>query len=232
VRAFEFQERFMSFSVNGSNNNNPAALWQSLMSPNSPASGTSQSDPLSALLATIGKATGTSSSSASSSTDSAAATSGSSSPQFGPQTLQTLFDMQANSSTSQSPPSQLGGDGTADATDPTSSQQAQPGESQHAHHHHHVGGRQSASDMFASAESATSQTKANSNGSSTTTITYADGSSVALNTAPPSASSSSSASVTSSSGGASIAGNNYLEQLIQMQAQLVAPAASQNSVTV
>jgi hypothetical protein len=38
--------------------------------------------------------------------------------------------------------------------------------------------------------------------------------------------------MTSSSGGASIAGNNYLEQLIQMQAQLAAPAASQNSVTV
>jgi hypothetical protein len=193
VRAFEFQERFMSFSVNGSNNNNPAALWQSLMSPNSPASGSSQSDPLSALLATIGQATGTSSNSTSSSTDSAAAASGSSSPQFGPQTLQTLFDLQAHGTTSQSPTSQLGGDGTADATDPTSAQQAQPGEGQHAHHHHHrAGGTQNASDMFASAESVTSQTTANANGSSTTAITYADGSSITLNTAPPSASSSSS----------------------------------------
>jgi hypothetical protein len=233
----------MSFSVNGSNSNNPAALWQSLMSPNSSASGTSQSDPLSELLAALGQANGTSSNntssnntssnSASSSTDSAASTSGSSSPQFGPQTLQALFDLQANGSTAQSPTSQLGGDGTADATDPTSAQQAQPGEGQHAHHHHHrAGGGQNASDMFASAESATSQTTANSNGSSTTTITYADGSSVTLNTAPPSTGSSSSASATSSSGSANIAGNKYLEQLIQMQAQLVAPATSQNSVTV
>ena len=220
----------MSFSVNGSNSNNPAALWQSLMSPSSSASGT-QSDPLSALLATLGQATGASSNSASSSTDSAAATSGSSSTQFGPQTLQTLFDLQANGTTSQSPTSQLGGDGTADATDPTSAQQAQPGQGQHAHHHH-AGGKQSAADMFASAESATSQTTANSNGSSTTTITYADGSSVTLNTAPPSSGSSSSASATSSSGSANVAGNNYLGQLIQMQAQLVAPATSQNSVTV
>jgi len=86
--------------------------------------------------------------------------------------------------------------------------------------------------MFASAESATSQTTANSIGSSTTTITYADGSSVTLNTAPPSAGSSSSASATSSSGSANVAGNNYLGQLIHLQAQLATPATSQNSVTV
>jgi hypothetical protein len=233
-----FQERFMSLSVNGSNTNNPAALWQSLLSPDSSASGTSQSDPLSELLAALGQNTGasssgTSSNSASSSTGSAATTSGSSSPQFGPQTLQALFDLQANGSTSQSLASQLGGDGTTDETDPSSAQQSQPGEGQHAHHHHHhAGGAQSAADMFASAESATSQTNANSNGSSTTTITYADGSSVTLTTAPPSNSSNSSASSTSSSGSANVTGNNLLEQLIQMQAQLLTPAASQSSVTV
>ena len=35
-----FEERFMSLSVNGSNTNNPAALWQSLLPQGSSASGT------------------------------------------------------------------------------------------------------------------------------------------------------------------------------------------------
>src|SRR5580693_8464125 len=96
----------MSFSVNGSNAQNPFALWQSLQQPDSSASNSAQSDPIGSLLAALGRAQGTatgataSSGGAGASSTSSAATSGSSSPQFGAQTLQTLFDMQANAAPS------------------------------------------------------------------------------------------------------------------------------------
>ncbi len=133
----------MSFSVNGSNANNPFALWQSLQQPDSSASSSAQSDPIASLLAALGQGQGTatgataSSGGAGSSSTSSAVTSGSSSPQFGPQTLQTLFDMQANASNSQPVQSPL--DGSTGPDDSFSSQQAQQSQPGH-HHHHHAGG--------------------------------------------------------------------------------------------
>ena len=49
----------MSFSVNGSNANNPFALWQSLLQPDSSASDSAQSDPIASLLAALGQGQGT-----------------------------------------------------------------------------------------------------------------------------------------------------------------------------
>ena len=140
----------MSFSVNGSNANNPFALWQSLLQPDSSASNSAQSDPIASLLAALGQgqgaATGATASSggAGSSSTSSAVTSGSSSPQFGAQTLQTLFDMQANASNSQSLPSPLGG--SAGPDDSYSSPQAQPSQPGH-HHHHHAGSANDGSNL-------------------------------------------------------------------------------------
>jgi hypothetical protein len=134
------QEYFMSFSVNGSNAQNPLAQWQSLLQQDSPASSGAQSDPIASLLAALGQgqgsATGATAPSSGSSSTSSAVTSGSSSLQFGAQTLQTLFDMQANGSNSQSLASQLAGSGGPDGAN--SSPQAQPSQPGH-HHHHHAG---------------------------------------------------------------------------------------------
>jgi hypothetical protein len=229
------QECFMSFPVNGSNAQNPFALWQSLQQPDSSASTSAQSDPIASLLAALGQGTGTTASPGGASSSSTSGTAGNSSPQFGAQTLQTLFDMQANGTNSQSLASQLGGSGSSD--DANSSPQAQQNEL--GHHHHHPaggaggpGGGQNLLDMLGSADSgATSQTAANANGSSTTTITYADGSTVALTTAASSGGSTSSASSNSSAGGANVANNNLLERLIQMQAQLINPTTAQNVAT-
>jgi hypothetical protein len=140
----------MSFSVNGSNANNPFAQWQALQQQDSSTSSGAQSDPIASLLAVLGQAqdaaTGATASSggAGSSSTNSAVTSGGSSPQLGAQTLQTLFDMQANAAPS---------DGT------------------------------------------TSSTSSNTAGS------------------------------------ANVANNNLLERLIQMQAQLINPATTQNVAT-
>ena len=218
----------MSLAVNSSNN--PSALWQSMFQQGtSSTSGTTQSDPLSELLAAIGQATGntgTSGSGTSSATAGASSSTGgtSTSPQFDPQTLQALFDLQAN----QQQQSDDGSSGVTSSTDPTSTQQAGKG-----HHGHHAGGKDSAFDMFATAEGANSQTTANANGSSTTNITYADGSSVSLTTAALSSSSTSSSSASALAGASNLTSNNFLEQLIQMQAQLVSStSASQTIATV
>src|SRR5580704_19456644 len=116
----------MSLSVNGSNSNNPLAMWQSLFDQGAAASGnattgatgTTQSDPLSELLATIGQATGLATGSAGSSSNSTQGTTGSTSPQYGPQTLQALWDMQANASQSSALPSDDGS--AASPADPSS----------------------------------------------------------------------------------------------------------------
>jgi hypothetical protein len=68
----------------------------------------------------------------------------------------------------------------------------------------------------------------NSLGSSTTTITYADGSSVTMTSAATADGSSSSESPSSWAGTANVANNNLLEQLIQIQAQLLNPTATQS----
>jgi hypothetical protein len=193
----------MSVSVNGSNAQNPYALWQSLLQPDSSASSSAQSDPVASLLAALGQgqgtATGATAPSGGSSSTSSAVTSGSSSPQFGAQTLQTLFDMQANTSSSQSLASQPGG--STDSDDANSSLQAQSIDGQPGHHHHHH-------------VSATS-----------------DGSTAAPTTAASSDGSTSSANWNASAGGANLAQNNLLERLIQMQAQLINPATMQNVAT-
>ncbi len=130
----------MSLSVT-SNNKNPFALWQSLLQPNSSTS-SAQSDPLASLLASLNQGSGasTSATGTSSSSTTTTGTPGSSSPQFGPQTLQALFDLQANTSNPQSLQAQLDGDGSASTSDPNASQQAQQGQGPHGHHHHHVDG--------------------------------------------------------------------------------------------
>ncbi|MGA8499498.1 MAG: hypothetical protein WB764_28725 [Xanthobacteraceae bacterium] len=121
----------MSVSVNGTNAQNPFALWQSLLQPDSSASNSAQSDPIASLLAALGQgqgsATGATASAggASASSTSGTATSGSSSPQFDAQTLQTLFDMQANASNLQ--PVQPPLDGSTGSDDSFSSQQVQQG---------------------------------------------------------------------------------------------------------
>jgi hypothetical protein len=193
----------MSVSVNGSNAQNPYALWQSLLQPDSSASSSAQSDPVASLLAALGQgqgtATGATAPSGGSSSTSSAVTSGSSSPQFGAQTLQTLFDMQANTSSSQSLASQPGG--STDSDDANSSLQAQSIDGQPGHHHHHH-------------VSATS-----------------DGSTAAPTTAASSDGSTSSANWNASAGGANLAQNNLLERLIQMQAQLINPVTAQNVAT-
>src|SRR5580658_6055913 len=108
----------MSFSVNGSNANNPFAQWQALLQQDSSTSSSAQSDPIASLLAALGQgqgtATGATPPSSGSSSTSSAVTSGSSSPQFGAETLQTLFDMQANTSSSQSLASQPSGSADPD----------------------------------------------------------------------------------------------------------------------
>ena len=195
----------MSVSVNGSNAQNPYALWQSLLQPNSSASSSAQSDPVASLLAALGQGQGAgataSAGGASASSTSGTATSGSSSPQFDAQTLQTMFDMQANASNLQRVQPPL--DGNTGSDDSFSSQQApsslQAQQSQHGHHHHHAGG--------------------------------ADDGSTAAPTAAVPADGSTSSATSNTAGGANVAQNNLLERLIQMQAQLSNPATVQNIAT-
>jgi len=222
----------MSLSVNSSNAN-PFASLQSLWQ-QATSQSTTASDPLSQLLGTIEQQAGIASNAPGTGSTGGAVSGGS--LQFGPQTLQALFALQANWSNSQSLASQLdGGANTAmSSTDPT--QQAQAGQqAHHGHHHHHGMGGQNLLDTLLSQYGASSQTATNSNGSSTTTVSYADGSSVSLTTAPTSSSSSGSSSASSAAstaGAANVAGNNLIEQLIQMQAQLLNTTTPQSVVTV
>ena len=93
------------------------------------------------------------------------------------------------------------------------------------------GGRQRgqhANDPFA--QNGTSQSVTNTDGSTTTTITYADGSQVTM-TIPGTGNSSSGSG--SGSGGNSVGNlNNFIEQMIQRQAQMLASAAAGQSVAV
>ncbi len=220
----------MSLSVNGSNSNNPYATLQSLLQQGSaqPSSSRAQSDPLAELLASARPANRGRRVSGEPvrrrQRPGRPSTSGSTIPQFGPQTLQALLDLQTspNASPSQSVLSQLDGDDAADGTDPASGQQTQQTQDEQGHHHHHhMGGSAGAADgqnaVTAAASGATSQTTAGANGSSTTTITYADGSTVTMTTP---GTSDASGGPTSSSGKISPANSNLIEQLIQMQSQL------------
>jgi hypothetical protein len=226
----------MSWSVTGSNAGNPFAFLQSLWPQNASANGAQgQSDPLSSLLSALDQqnpGTQNPGANASSPTSPTAGTPGGSSTntQFGPQTLQALLALQTDSSNPQSLASQL--TDAMNEVDSASSQQAGASQGQGGHHrHHHVGaggGGQNLLSLLAGANgSATTQTTTNPNGTTTTSITYADGSTVSTTTAAPSGTAGS--DVTSSSaGGANVTGGNLLERLIQMQAQLLAPASTQS----
>ena len=229
----------MSWSVTGSNNSNPFAFMQSLWPQGASANGTQgQSDPLSSLLAALGQqnpAAQNSGANSSSPVSPSAGTSGASSTsgQFGPQTLQALLALQTDSSDPQALASQFAN--AVNDADPTGSQQAGASQGQGGHHHHHHmgaggSGSQSLLSLLAGTNgSATTQTTANPNGTTTTSITYADGSTVSMTSAASGTSGSD--ATTSSAGGANVTGGNMIERLIQMQAQLLAPAATQ-SVTV
>jgi hypothetical protein len=93
------------------------------------------------------------------------------------------------------------------------------------HHHHHMdaiaGGGNGLSSLL-DATGAKTQTASNADGSSTTTITYADGSTVTMTTPAAQASGSSSDSASTTQTAANTTPINLIEQLIKMQAQLVA----------
>lgn len=145
--------------------------------------------------------------------------------------------------------------------DPAQGQGQGPGVQGHHHHHHgggfdiasllggasddgSAGGAAGAGDSMGSGANAglgtdltgdAAQTVNNSDGSSTTTITYADGSQVTM-TIPAASSSSQSGSGSSQNGssGAPSAAmlNNFVEQMIQRQAQMLASSSIGQSVAV
>jgi len=119
------------------------------------------------------------------------------------------------------------GDGTVSLQEMKSALQGAGG---HRGHHHvaasgqsGAGGGSGGDQLMAALEGATSTSVANSDGSTTTTVTYPDGSKVTMTTPAPSTSSS---SATSSSASSSY---NWIEQMIQRQAQTISAAASTNA---
>jgi len=131
--------------------------------------------------------------------------------------------------------------------------QTQGGQGIGHHHHHHFGGMGGMGEMGGAGASGgtggdssggstdplaalggTSQSVTNSDGSTTTTISYADGSSVSMTTPAASNSSNSNSGSTGngSSGSNASAVNNYIEQMIQRQAQWLASQAAGQSLAV
>jgi len=109
--------------------------------------------------------------------------------------------------------------------------QSELDKAEHGHHHHPMdiggqngGGQGGAASLLSAtdASGATTQTTTNADGSKTTVVSYADGSTVEMTT--PAASTSDSGS--SGSGTGSQNATNLIERLVQMQAQLLATAAS------
>jgi hypothetical protein len=98
------------------------------------------------------------------------------------------------------------------------------------HRHHHGGGAKAAGSeggnplqallSGAAADGATSQSSTNADGSTTTTITYADGSKIDM-TIP--AASDAGGTADASTGQSGLNFRNFLERLIGLQAQLIAP---------
>ena len=125
-------------------------------------------------------------------------------------------------------------DSLFDKLDPNGDGSVDPGELANAlqtkgakghHHHHHLGGASSAGaastgggadDLLGAGN--TGQTVTNSDGSTTTTLSYADGSQITM-TKPA-----------AGSAGTSAAANNFLERIIQHQAQLLASQTAGQSV--
>jgi hypothetical protein len=135
-----------------------------------------------------------------------------------------------------------------DGQDQSGTQGAQQGSNtQGMHHHHHGGGFDLASLLGGAADSGastagagsnsntsgdTTQSVTNADGSTTTTITYADGSQVSM-TIPGASSTSSSTTSNSNSGAGSVTSlNNFIEQMIQRQAQMLASSSVGQSVAV
>jgi EF-hand domain pair len=117
------------------------------------------------------------------------------------------------------------------------SSHAQHGGGHHHHHHSVDSGQGGGGDMWQSllssgTQGASAATTANSDGSSTTTISYADGSKVALTTPPGASGSGTSDSNASGNGSGGANDLNYLEQLIQLQAQSLTLASSQTLASV
>src|SRR5262249_55149367 len=120
------------------------------------------------------------------------------------------------------------GDGAVSQGELTSALQRGSEAPHHHHGHHHdirgpsdggsagmgVGGGTGSNDPLTQAD--TTQTVSNADGSSTTTITYADGSQV---------------SMTTPAGAADTAMHNFLERMIQHQAQMLASASAGQSLT-
>jgi hypothetical protein len=178
----------MSWFVSGSNPNNPFASLQSFWQQQLSTSSTqAPSDPLSALLSELNQQ-GAGGAGGSSNPSTATATQPTSSPQFGPQTLQALLALQSNGTSAQSLASAIDGGGD---DDPLSALGSQPMQSSHGHHrpNHAVDG--------------------------------AGGSNASSGAA--------SGGPDADTGSGSPTGNN-LAQLLQMQAQLVAPVGAQSTV--
>ncbi len=115
------------------------------------------------------------------------------------------------------------GDGSVDPGELASALQTKGAKGHH--HHHHLGGASSAGaastgggadDLLGAGN--TGQTVTNSDGSTTTTLNYADGSQITM-TKPA-----------AGSAGTSAAANNFLERIIQHQAQLLASQTAGQSV--
>lgn len=115
-------------------------------------------------------------------------------------------------------------------------------------HHHHAGGAggmggagasgsgggdgSSSDPLLQALDGSSSTSVTNSDGSTTTTITYADGSKVDMTTAAASTSGSSSSSNSSSSSSSATSSYNWIEQMIQREAQAIsASAASSLSIS-
>jgi hypothetical protein len=132
------------------------------------------------------------------------------------------------------------GDGSVTQAELTNALNGQGQSQQVPHHHHHhfggmgglgasaSGGANGATDPLA-ALGGNSQTVNNSDGSTTTTITYADGSTVSM-TMP--AASGSGAGSTGNGGNNGAAAHNFIERMIQRQAQLLGGASAGQAVAV
>ena len=225
----------MSASMSTTNVNSPFAYLQALFGQGATTSGgAAQGDALSTLFSVLGQETGAvaSTSSAASSGASAPGTTNPQ-PQLGAMTLQALFALQGGASSPLTTLSALDpGDGSAAQASALQGQQSeQAATGDQVHRHHRMGGMGIIQNILAAAQGAASQTTTNADGSSTTTITYADGSTVTLTTPASSGAASSSSGSASLAGSANVTTNNWLERLIQMQAQLLAPTSMQNIAT-
>jgi hypothetical protein len=104
------------------------------------------------------------------------------------------------------------------------------------HHHHHMHGGETGQsgglgDLLSATSlvGASSQSATNADGSTTTNISYADGTKIAMTV--PASSSSGASSSNSSDGQTSSSSNNVIEQLIRLQAQMLAQSASATATT-